>query len=235
MSQIHKLQMRQFASLWNSIFVCNSVFLYIQYSKKLQGESALHAILLSHMEMSYCTTRFFPPCLCKLVLAAFDAFFVYTYVTHDSLSKRAVNAWQWKSALFVPKQSEGTITHSPWMTVKMAATAIALHGGQNLIPPFNIFGNSMCNSWVLPFVLCLACIRSVASLVCATNRPSTNIPEYKETSTNDYEWEYEQGSKDFGFKWTWYSYHGKEAKLISLKVTNIFLFSDIHTSSQGLK
>ena len=39
-----------------------------------------------------------------------------------------VNVWQQKSALFAQKQSQVTVTHSPYMAVKMTAKAITLHG-----------------------------------------------------------------------------------------------------------
>ena len=56
--------------------------------------------------------------------------FFASHISNTSLRYHVVNAWQWKSALFVLKESGGTITCPPCMTVKMVATARVLHDGE---------------------------------------------------------------------------------------------------------
>ena len=59
----------------------------------------------------------------KQFLAACNAFFTWIYIT---------------------KESRGTITHLPCVTVKMVATAIVLHSGQKrLDSPFDFLGSSI--------------------------------------------------------------------------------------------
>ena len=41
---------------------------------------------------------------------------------------------KWKSALFTPQESGGTIIQPLCVTIKMAAAAMALHGGQKETP-----------------------------------------------------------------------------------------------------
>ena len=88
--------------------------------------STIHVILLSHMEASYRTTvNFQLPCSVKyFVLFCMNLYHSRIYII----------MWQIHSngnLLFVPNWSVmGTIYHLPCMTVKMAATVIALHSGQ---------------------------------------------------------------------------------------------------------
>ena len=93
--------------------------------------STLHAFLLSHMEGSYCTSGFFFSfivCFNDLV----SIFFQHTCIlpfppepkARTCLCYCVANAQQQRFTLLTLKQSGGKITPTPFVSVKMAATAM---------------------------------------------------------------------------------------------------------------
>ena len=94
----------------------------VVHLRKLKlGESALHSILpplMEALEESYYFRSFLFPCVSLLwpVLTS-----------HIHLCYCVVNAQEWKSALFMAKQSGNTITCPPYVIVKMAVAAKVLY------------------------------------------------------------------------------------------------------------
>ena len=91
------------------------------------------------MVESYCTPDLFVSRCNKQCLSACIAILCES---HAHLRYRAENARQWLSAVMSPKQSKGTVTHPLYVTFKVEATAVALHGGQkrDLIPLLTSLG-----------------------------------------------------------------------------------------------
>ena len=111
--ELSVLQIWSFVSSHNPLLCFALICVCKCCARKLKGESALYAILSSHMERSYWTSKFF---LCYAQQTVFLSVLAFSHAlisSHACSCDWVVNAQQKKSVVFAPKQSRDTVTHHP--------------------------------------------------------------------------------------------------------------------------